>query len=300
MGEDHFIETIEIPNEVRPDIQLTGWKRSPERRFGYRQCRPNTSYEIRLRPSMASLRYKKDISVDGLVHPAFQWSPTSPLIVFKLLKHADNASGLDNRPAAIRADLFTRTRMMVSRQGDVGLTLAFALFSRGGQMTDVVSPVLAAELGLNAHPSTDPLRYSLEITARVAVATCTLQDVALQLDPVDQTSLPTPDMTAEPRDFTVNMQCPVDGRPVSLILIDANEYTNSGSALKPSADSTARGVRIQLTRDGIPIQLGAKWSHGPTQQGRQDIRLGARYLRTPGLLEPGTVQGKAILTVGYD
>ena len=300
MGEDSFSETLDIPNEVRPDIQITGWKSSIERHFGYRQCTPNRSYALSFRPSMASLHYVKDISIDGLTHPAFQWSSTSPLIVFKLLKHADNASGLDNRPAAVRADLPTSTRMMVSNRGDVGLTLAFALFSRGGPMTDVVSPLLSAELGLSAHPSTDPLRYSLQIHTRVAVATCTLQDTALQLDPVDPASLPTPDMTAKSREFAIDMQCSADGRPLSLLLIDANEFTNGSSALKPPAESTARGVRIQLTRDGIPIQLGAAWSHGPSQQGHQSIRLGARYLRTPGPLEPGTLAGKAILTIQYD
>ena len=300
MGEDSFSETLDIPNELRPDIQITGWKRAAERRFGFRRCTPSASYALSFRPSMASLHYVKDISVDGLAHPAFQWSSTSPLIIFELLKYADNASGLDNRPAAVRADLPISTRMMVSRRGDVGLTLAFALFSRGGQMTDVVSPLLSAELGLSAHPGTDPLRYSLQIHARVAVATCTLRDVSQQLDPADPSSLATPDSTAEGREFAIDMECPVDGRPLSLVLIDANDFTNGSNALKPPAGSTSRGVRIQLTRDGMPLQLGAPWPYGPSQQGHQHIRLGARYLRTAGPLQPGTLEGKAILTVQYD
>ncbi|KAG1530139.1 hypothetical protein G6F50_017518 [Rhizopus delemar] len=95
------------------------------------------------------------------------------------------------------------------------------------------------------------------------------------------------------------MPCSAAGIPVSFTLTDANQASNVVSQLVPGAGSTAKGVSIELLRGGRPVQLRTAWSHGASSAGAQDVPLQARYARSGGILQPGSISGQAILTLDY-
>ncbi|KOO84679.1 hypothetical protein VL23_12040 [Stenotrophomonas maltophilia] len=95
------------------------------------------------------------------------------------------------------------------------------------------------------------------------------------------------------------MACPHAGVPVKLTLTDANDPSNRGSQLAPTANATASAVRVQLLRDDLPVEFGQQWDHGLSASTQHDVTLQARYIRTTGTFAAGVVEGQAILTATY-
>ncbi|AWH55390.1 hypothetical protein C1924_03155 [Stenotrophomonas sp. ESTM1D_MKCIP4_1] len=128
---------------------------------------------------------------------------------------------------------------------------------------------------------------------------CTLSDTSAVLDVISADALAGAGGTAGEKPVVVVMRCPGPGVTVDLSLADANDPAATGSALRPTADSDASGVRIELLRGGQPVQFGQRWGHGQSIGGTEDLEFTARYLRTGPDVVPGDIKGEAVLTADY-
>lgn len=99
--------------------------------------------------------------------------------------------------------------------------------------------------------------------------------------------------------MAVRLSCGTDAPRVQVALTDASDATNSGSLLTLGADSTAKGVRVQLLQSGREAQFGRILDFEPGVGGAQDITFTARYMRTDEPLKPGLIKGEAVLNVDY-
>lgn len=84
-----------------------------------------------------------------------------------------------------------------------------------------------------------------------------------------------------------------------MALTDANDASNTGSELSPTADSDAQGVRVQLLREGREVQFGQSWQFDSPTGGTLLHEFTARYLHTSDALVPGIIKGQTVLTADY-
>lgn len=99
--------------------------------------------------------------------------------------------------------------------------------------------------------------------------------------------------------MAVRLSCGTDAPRAQITLTDAGDPANSGSQLTPTADSDAKGVRVQLLQAGSEVKFGRIWDFEPGVGGTHDIAFTARYIRTSEALVPGLIKGEAVLNVDY-
>lgn len=145
--------------------------------------------------------------------------------------------------------------------------------------------------------------------------TCTLgaKEILVPLDPVDASQLKATGKTAGTTGFTIPLgTCGKDAKPY-ITLTDSANLGNRTSDLTLAPSSTAKGVRIRLTKgDGSGLQLGAQNTSvssnnvgqflvgtSPADNTPMSIKLNAAYVRTDGDIEAGSVKADAIFTVAY-
>lgn len=290
---------ILIPDEMRPDIML---HQGSNGRSGlqFNNCPPVQRIDIDSIPAMPGLTYVRNIRHHEEDYPAFGWHPTSPLIVFNLHKYSPGAPpGGANTP--FRADQANRIQVTTGFGGrfTMDLNLGYTIYSRGGPMSSVDPVMLSAVTTTPGFPGNGPMHHSLSFSLVIPARTCTLSDTNLQLAPVTANALLRVGQSAGEMPLRVKMQCPRDGIRVDLTLRDALDRSNTGSALTPVPGHGSAGIAVQLMRDNAPVRLGSTWTPPLPHAGEQTIDLAARYLRTAGALQPGTVEGQAILTADY-
>ncbi|MGL5385381.1 MAG: fimbrial protein [Serratia sp. (in: enterobacteria)] len=176
--------------------------------------------------------------------------------------------------------------------------------TRCGSST-AISPPQALSLGGTAPPVLPP----------PTLPTCSLgaKEILVPLDPVDASQLATTGNTASTTGFTIPLgNCGKDAKPY-ITLTDSANISNRTSDLTLAPSSTAKGVRIRLTKgDGSALQLGAQNTSvssnnvgqflvgtSPADNTPMSIKLNAAYVRTDGKIEAGSVKADAIFTVAY-
>lgn len=93
-------------------------------------------------------------------------------------------------------------------------------------------------------------------------------------------------------------------------LSDASTPGNRSTTLSLSAESSARGVGIQILKDNVPLGYGPdsnepgtinQWSAGTVKQGQVShvIPLQARYIQTAERITAGSVKASATFTLSY-
>jgi len=124
----------------------------------------------------------------------------------------------------------------------------------------------------------------------------------MALADVSVNELMNPDDVAKEEEIRISMNCPMGGIPVKLTLSDNHDVGNTGSQLSPAPGTDAQGVRIELLRNGTPVQFGVRWDHGHSMPGggSESVAFSARYRRVAGPLVPGDVVGEAVLTADYE
>ncbi len=172
------------------------------------------------------------------------------------------------------------------------------VFSRGGRMR--TSSVRTGQVSLRspAHPELD-VTSPYYLAPQFPAVTCPLLDVSETLQDVQWAELPTPGSTAKEKPVAVRLSCGTDAPRAQITLTDAGDPTNSGSQLTPTADSDAKGVRVQLLQAGSEVNFGRIWDFEPGVGGTHDIAFTARYIRTSEALVPGLIRGEAVLNVDY-
>ncbi len=280
------------------DTQIGNWTNMGAPQF-LTGCTPGDVVPFDLTPSLMGLQYERNVMMDGLSYPAYGLVgyPASPLLIFRHVNWDGDPITPDNfMPVDITKPNHVPSRGHATNQR--GSIIRMAAVARGG----VMESVPATTLGPIAHVSplfpgfvkTDTFAF----TANLTLPTCTFSDKDVTLPAVYAGDLPNAGSDTGPRDFEVVMDC--NGRfALDLTLTDAHAPGASGSLLSPTAQATAAGVRVQLLREGTPVQLGVPWPIAQTQPGTQNIALAARYHRIAGDFAPGAVEGQAILTATY-
>ncbi len=250
-------------------------------------------------PSLAGLVFIRNVTVDGVAYPAFGFSgqPRSPLLIFQHTTWSGNG-GVPS--VSVPLDISKPTHLPGAPMGSNlrGSYISVAAVARGGIMQSVAT----TPLGSVSHVSP---RYPLwvktdtfTVTANIKVPTCSVFDTPVTLQEVPFGDLPSVGSHARELAFDVAMDC--NGAfPIEMKLTDANAPGNTGSRLTPTANATAGAVRVELLREGTPVVLGDTWTIPVTQDGRQNVRLAARYYREAGTFRAGVVEGQAVITATY-
>lgn len=250
------------------------------------------SHDLTIRLEGQALKPVSTVVYDGLTYVTYETSSTSPLYFFHV--RSLNAGA---RQFALKDGEPQEHRNVGTNGGQLFMQPYIGVVARPGMTNAPATPlgkyVLEnPRLGMRAEST-------LSASVAMRVESCSLNDVPVQLPEVQTADLSAAGSHARDTDFNVRMTCSAAGIPVSFTLTDANQASNVGSQLVPGAGSTAKGVSIELLRGGRPVQLRTAWSHGASSAGAQDVPLQARYARSGGILQPGSISGQAILTLDY-
>lgn len=248
------------------------------------QCDSNE--DAILRPRLMGLTYVRDIDSE----PAYELSPDSPLVVLSFWNEPDNGGeGLEGAIDAMRDSSWyfeaagNRTRAILR------------FYSRGGPMR----PQTQRPLGSVQVLGSGSAEFHFELGYEFQGTTCALMDASPVLDPISAAALDATG-TGGAKDFTVQMDCGVPGRPVSLEIHDATDRSNMSDILVPAAGSSAQGVGLQVLHNGLPLPMGRVWAHTDSTGASERIPFTARYIRLTG--EPllaGEIIGQAVLVANY-
>lgn len=145
--------------------------------------------------------------------------------------------------------------------------------------------------------------------SKPAVTTCTVanKNISVPMPTISGSALPSVGSTSSVTPFQIELACTA-GATLFMTLTDASTPTNTSDKLTTTADSTAKGVALQIFReDGTTVSYGPDSSlpgttnqHliGATTDGTQRIPFFAKYIRT-GTIDAGSLNGKATFTLSY-
>jgi len=280
-----------IAQEPTADVPLDGPLSAPTvSRFT--GCSTGDRVPVLIRPSMPGLTYIRDVFWSGQWYPAYAFSASSPLIVFRVLRLPMN------QPVPLRIDQSTETTIETGFGRVAEPMLGVVLFSRGGVMTEVPAFRGSVEFSLKNNPAV-VLRYTVVLRLRLPQLPCTASDAALALEPAQAVDLSTPGATAGTRPLEVVVNCRSAGTPLNLTVADVHGDSGVPGQLVPTTDSVARGVRLRLLREGAPVRFASRWRHGLSAAGRQRVPFEIQYIRTDAALVPGYLRGEATLTLDH-
>ncbi|WP_174920266.1 fimbrial protein [Burkholderia metallica] len=137
--------------------------------------------------------------------------------------------------------------------------------------------------------------------------TCTITtpSVNVPLQPIAASKLNAVGMTAGDKEFNIGLNCK-SGSKVYVTLTDLTDQSNTGNQLTLTPDSSAKGVKLRILRNGQPVGYGPdsiapgntnQWLVGPSAT-TTSIPLSAQYIAT-GQVSGGTVKGVATFTMSY-
>ncbi len=135
--------------------------------------------------------------------------------------------------------------------------------------------------------------------------TVTTPSVPVPLQPIAASKLNAVGMTAGDKGFDIGLSCK-SGSRVYVTLTDLTNPGNTGNQLTLTPDSTAKGVKLRILRNGQPVGYGPdsaavgntnQWYVGPSAT-TTNIPLSAQYIST-GQVTAGTVKGLATFTMSY-
>ncbi|TDV29406.1 type 1 fimbrial protein [Stenotrophomonas sp. CC22-02] len=262
-------------------------------------CSYSQAVSMDVTSALPGLEFIRNVTVNGKTYPAFGLIayPRSPLLIFQhLIWTGSGVIREEPQPLDIRGTVNFPSKPLDS--SGRGSQVMMAAVSRGGIMERVPSTLLGTVSRQSplypAFVKTD----TITMTANLRIPTCKLSDTPVALVEVAAADLPASGSHAGERDFNVAMDC--NGAfPIEVVLTDANLPGNTGSRLTPTANSTAGAVRVELLREGAPVELGKSWTIPLTQNGKQNITLAARYYREAGTFHGGVVEGQAVITATY-
>ncbi len=251
-------------------------------------------------PTLAGLRYVREINVWGYPGAAYELSPESPLIVLTYGQAACDEMmpecGVDERP---EGDYSLRDGVL--RQAGIGtgarkeIYLQVTAYSRGGQMQPL-SPRSAGMVTTTIGGGS--ARHHLNLGFRFRAQTCAVIPRDVALDDIDARTLDA-QSAAGSKDFSVGVNCAAGGRLLTLELRDVNDLASTADTLAPAPGSTASGVVLQILQQGVPVAMQQPWTNGDTVAGGMQVPFQARYVRTADSLRTGLIKGEAVLTADY-
>ncbi|MFG6069072.1 fimbrial protein [Stenotrophomonas indicatrix] len=227
--------------------------------------------------------------------PAYPSAPDSALIAFAYQQ------ALPFRPDSLvplKLGESVPTSIMFTPRGAHQFNARVLFFTRGGRLRTF-------ELGGGTMHFEVPKcpflngRVAVQFKLTFPATTCPLEDASQSPDDVQVAELFPPGDTAKEKGVALRMVCAADPPRAKMALTDANDASNTGSELSPTADSDAQGVRVQLLREGREVQFGQSWQFDSPTGGTLLHEFTARYLHTSDALVPGIIKGQTVLTADY-
>lgn len=287
---DVLLDTVYTSAPTGPNVFM-----AEERgRVAYQKCAlPGGIVSVFVRLEVPGLTYVGDIQYEGRTYASYATATDSALLAFDTFWNF-----LDRRPVRLGEELELPYDTLSGDGVQPNIYYTALVFSRGGRMR--TSSVRTGQVSLRspAHPELD-VTSDYYLAPQFPAVTCPLQDVSETLQDVQWAELPTPGSTAKEKPVAVRLSCGTDAPRAQITLTDAGDPTNSGSQLTPTADSDAKGVRVQLLQAGSEVNFGRIWNFEPGVGGTHDIAFTARYIRTDEPLMPGLIKGEAVLNVDY-
>ncbi|MFT4503075.1 fimbrial protein [Caballeronia sp. 15711] len=151
--------------------------------------------------------------------------------------------------------------------------------------------------------------YGSTATGTLMTAACSVQTpgIAITLPTVATRSLASVGVIAGRQAFNLSFACAA-GAQVSIVITDAVDPSNRSNVLKLAAESTAKGVGVQVLKAGhTPVLFGPdaigqnvenQWLIGASPNGLLELPLSAQYIRT-GDLAAGSIKALATFTMSY-
>lgn len=263
--------------------------------FAFTDCTGRQPINVEV--AFSGLSYVQDVQLDGMTFSAYAFSATSPLVIFA--HYSGHSRGRHGIPLALGHNLDPNTPTSPTVPEVYRSQVLAYVVARGGVMTSVpytlVGSVTTSPVNFPAVSRTVPVSIGINVLA----PTCALSNASLVLDDLPADRLPAVGDAAGEKPLEVAMRCPGGGIAVALSLTDAHDPGNTGSALSPTVDSDARGVRIQLLRNALPVQFGQSWDHGLSVGGEEKLPFSVRYQRVATDVEAGEIKGEAVLSATY-
>ncbi|MNK13483.1 F17e-G fimbrial adhesin precursor [compost metagenome] len=250
---------------------------------------------------LTGLTYEREIAAeDGRTYSVYSLGPRSPLIGFMhSVTTRHNSNHRSSQRAVTVGAPFLNQGIVSNADEPLDVDMYVMLFFRGGAMESIPMTHLGTATSWSDSDPSQRIQHHIRLEVNVPVLTCTLSDTARTLDPVSADQLAVVGSDAGEKPVVMSMSCPSANIDVEMVLADANDAGNRGSVLAPASGSDAGGVRVEMLRDGSPVQFGQSWRHGGSSKGSQDIPFTARYVRTSDRLQPGQIVGEAVLTATY-
>lgn len=181
------------------------------------------------------------------------------------------------------------------------------------KLADIDSPLVLsgpfAEVVTGGNLVTQQISFANPVVVVPARPTCRVATTKLTvtLGPTPAARFTGPGSTAGQTDFALELACQGGDANTRLnafvTLIDATDPANTSEQLSLTRDSTARGIAIQILRNGTPVRhREQKWWAGQVVQGQGNLRipLSARYVQTAQSVQPGSANARAIFTLSYE
>lgn len=195
--------------------------------------------------------------------------------------------------------------------GTVTVTAIVTGAIKGGVSSASAGPVVQVNYVTSDAPKSWPQTNltSGSVTGNITQATCSVTqgNVAVQLPGVGTGALSSSvGDIAGSQAFALSFSCAA-GAKVLITLTDSVNPANRGNTLQLTADSTARGVGVQVLNGGVPVSFGPdsatvgntnQWLIGASPDGPLQVPLTARYIST-GTVAAGTIKALATFTMSY-
>lgn len=251
-------------------------------------------------PTLAGLRYVREVNVWGNPGAAYELSPESPLVVLTYSQAScgemEPDCGMEELPEvdlSLRDGVLRQTRIGGGARKEIYVEAT--AYSRGGQMQPL-SPRSAGTVTTTIGGSS--ARHHFNLGFRFRAQTCAVTPRDVMLDDIDASTLDARD-AAGSKDFNVGVNCAAGGRLLTLELRDVNDLASTADTLAPAPGSTASGVVLQILQQGVPVAMQRPWTSGDTVAGGLQVPFQARYVRTADSLRTGLIKGEAVLTAEY-
>ncbi|MDR0240950.1 MAG: type 1 fimbrial protein [Burkholderia sp.] len=164
---------------------------------------------------------------------------------------------------------------------------------------------------------------SYEITGSITITpkvpTCSVSTKKISVSMTPSGSIATRDFggiggTSPERDFGITLNCSGGDEGTStnayVTLTDQTDSSNRSNTLSLTTNSTAKGVKVQVLKDGKPLSYGPdssapgtvnQWKAGNIKRGVStfEIPLKARYIQTGSTIKSGTANAVATFTMSY-
>lgn len=293
LGDQVLDDNRSVPNLDLPDYRYSGTGGFLDSAY---QCSAGFESMLIDMPDMG-LTYVRDIQYEGVTFAAYRMSERSPLVAFQ---YQFRSVGFTAYPVPLHPGRINRMEnVTIPHDAELNAGVVVMYFLPGGAMESVPYRHLGT---ITSWPESDPtqiLRHSISLGFNVPVLTCSLRDQSVSLADVSADDLAIVGSTAAEMAVAMTMSCPSANVDVTFSLADANDATNRSSVLAATASTTASGVRVEMLRNGVPVSLQQPWHGGFSSKGAQAVSFSARYLRMAEPLQPGVVEGQAVLTATY-